>query len=238
MDAVQAANSGHPGMPMGCAPMAYALWTRHLRFNPKEPHWFDRDRFILSAGHGSMLLYSLLHLTGYDLSLSDLRNFRQMHSKTPGHPENFATAGVEMATGPLGQGFAHGVGMAIAERFLAATFNKPGHEIVDHFTYAICSDGDLMEGVTNEAGSLAGHLKLGKLIYLYDSNHITIDGGTDLAFTEDVAKRFEGLDWHVQKIDGMSVEQVDEAIRIAKSVTDQPSLIICRTIIGYGSPNK
>src|SRR4051812_11820774 len=166
-------------MPMGAAAMAYALWTKYLRFNPKDPHWFDRDRFVLSAGHGSMLLYSLLHLTGYDLSIADLKNFRQMHSKTPGHPENFATPGVEMATGPLGQGFAHGIGMAMAERFLAATFNKPGHELIDHHTYAICSDGDLMEGISNESASLAGHLKLGKLIYLYDSNSISIDGSTE-----------------------------------------------------------
>jgi transketolase len=238
MDAVQAAVSGHPGMPMGCAPMAYALWTRHLRFNPKDPHWFNRDRFILSAGHGSMLLYSMLHLTGYDLSMDDIKHFRQVHSKTPGHPENFMTPGVEMATGPLGQGFAHGIGMAIAERFLAATYNKPENEIVDHYTYAICSDGDLMEGVSNEAASLAGHLKLGKLIYLYDSNSITIDGSTDLAFTENVGARFEALDWHVQHIDGMSVDAVDKAITAAKSVTDKPSLIVCRTVIGYGSPNK
>lgn len=238
MDAVQAANSGHPGMPMGCAPMAYALWTRHLRFNPKDPHWFNRDRFVLSAGHGSMLQYALLHLTGYDLSIEDLKNFRQLHSKTPGHPENFATVGVEMATGPLGQGFAHSVGMAIAEKFLAATYNRPGHEIIDHYCYGICSDGDLMEGVTNEAASLAGHLQLGKLIYLYDSNAITIDGSTDLTFTEDVEKRFLALGWHVQRVDGMSVAEVDEALSVAKQVTDQPSLIICRTTIGYGSPNK
>lgn len=237
MDAVQAANSGHPGMPMGAAPMAYALWTRHLRFDPQNPHWLDRDRFILSAGHGSMLLYSLLHLTGYDLSLDDLKAFRQLHSRTPGHPENTVTPGVEMATGPLGQGFAHGVGMAIAERYLAATFNRPGHELIDHHTYAICSDGDLMEGITNEAASLAGHLRLGKLIYLYDDNQITIDGSTDIAFTEDVAARFQALQWHVQRIDGMDVDAVDAAISLAKQ-THQPSLILARTIIGYGSPNK
>lgn len=237
MDAVQAANSGHPGMPMGAAPMAYALWTRHLRFDPQHPHWLDRDRFILSAGHGSMLLYSLLHLTGYDLSLGDLKAFRQLHSRTPGHPENTITPGVEMATGPLGQGFAHGVGMAIAERYLAATFNRPGHELIDHHTYAICSDGDLMEGITNEAASLAGHLRLGKLIYLYDDNQITIDGSTDIAFTEDVAARFQALQWHVQRVDGMDVDAVDAAIARAKE-SDQPSLILARTIIGYGSPHK
>ncbi len=238
IDGVQAANSGHPGLPLGCAPMAYALWTRHLRFNPKNPKWFNRDRFILSAGHGSMLLYSLLHLTGYDLSIDDLRQFRQIHSKTPGHPENYLTPGVEMATGPLGQGLAHSVGMAIAERFLAATFNRPGHEIVEHYTYGICSDGDLMEGVTNEAASLAGHLKLGKLIFLYDSNRITIDGSTDITFTEDVGARFEALGWHVQHVDGLDVDVVDGAIGAAKIVTDRPSLIICRTIIGFGSPHK
>jgi len=238
MDAVQAANSGHPGMPMGTAPMAFALWTKHLRHNPKDPKWFNRDRFILSAGHGSMLLYSLLHLTGYDLPLSEIKNFRQWGSKTPGHPEYGHTPGVEMTTGPLGQGFATSVGFAIAEKYLAATFNKPGHEIVDHFTYGICSDGDLMEGVSSEAASLAGHLGLGKLIFLYDSNHITIDGRTDISFTEDVEIRFRAFGWHVQQIDGMDVRAVDEALRIAKNVADQPSLIICRTIIGYGSPNK
>ncbi len=238
MDAVQAANSGHPGMPMGTAPMAYALWTRHLRHNPKNPKWFNRDRFILSAGHGSMLLYSLLHLTGYDLPLAEIKNFRQWGSKTPGHPENFLTPGVEMTTGPLGQGFATSVGFAIAEKFLGATFNKPGHSVIDHFTYGICSDGDLMEGVSSEAASLAGHLGLGKLIYLYDSNHITIDGRTDIAFTEDVSIRFRAFGWHVQQVDGMDARAVDEALTAAKKVADQPSLIICRTIIGYGSPNK
>lgn len=238
MDAVQAANSGHPGMPMGTAPMAYVLWTKHLRHNPKDPKWFNRDRFVLSAGHGSMLLYSLLHLTGYDLPLSEIKKFRQLHSRTPGHPENFITPGVEVTTGPLGQGFATSVGLAIAERFLATTFNRPGHEIIDHYTYGICSDGDLMEGVTNEAASLAGHLGLGKLIYLYDSNSITIDGRTDIAFTESVDVRFRGLNWHVQSIDGMDTRAVDEALRNAKLETEKPSLIICRTIIGYGSPNK
>jgi transketolase len=238
MDAVEAANSGHPGMPMGAAPMAYALWQRHLRHNPKDPKWSDRDRFILSAGHGSMLLYSLLHLTGYDLPLAELKNFRQLHSATPGHPENILTPGVEMATGPLGQGFAHGVGFAMAEQFLGATFNRPGHPVIDHYTYAICSDGDLMEGVSYEAASLAGHLKLGKMIYLYDANDITIDGSTELAFTENVEVRFKGLGWHVQRVDGMDVDAVDAAIREAKKADDQPSLIICRTVIGYGSPNK
>jgi transketolase len=239
MDAVQAANSGHPGMPMGAAPMAHALWTRHLRHNPKDPKWFNRDRFILSAGHGSMLLYSLLHLTGYDLPLAEIKNFRQWGSMTPGHPENILTPGVEMATGPLGQGFATGVGMAIAERHLAAAFNRGSHRVVDHFTYAICSDGDLMEGVANEAASLAGHLGLGKLIYLYDANRITIDGPLDLSFSENVDVKFRAFGWQVIKLeDGMDVDAVDEAIKQAKANQDQPSLIICPTVIGYGSPNK
>ncbi len=223
---------------MGAAPMAFALWSRHLRFNPTNPHWFDRDRFILSAGHGSMLLYSLLHLTGYDVSLEDLKQFRQAHSKTPGHPENTMTAGVEMATGPLGQGFAHGVGFAIAEAHLAARYNRPGHEVINHHTYAIVSDGDLMEGLSSEAGSLAGHLQLGKMIYLYDDNGISIDGSTSLAFTEDVFGRFTAFGWHVQRVDGMDVNQVSAAIDAAKAVTDKPSLIMCKTIIGFGSPNK
>src|SRR5687767_9725099 len=197
--------------------MAHALWTRHLRHNPKDPKWFNRDRFILSAGHGSMLLYSLLHLTGYDLPLSEIKNFRQLQSKTPGHPENFMTPGVEVATGPLGQGCGNSVGMAIAERFLAATFNRPGHQIVDHYTYVLCSDGDLMEGVSSEAASLAGHLKLGKLIWLYDDNSVTIDGPTSLAFTEDVGARFEALGWHVQRIDGMDTDAVDRALIAAKA---------------------
>ncbi|MCX6340811.1 MAG: transketolase, partial [Fimbriimonadales bacterium] len=203
MDGVQKANSGHPGLPLGAAPMAYALWQNHLKHHPLQPKWFDRDRFILSAGHGSMLIYSLLHLTGYDLSIDDLKQFRQSHSRTPGHPENTITAGVEMATGPLGQGFAHGVGFAMAERHLAAVYNRPGFDLVNHFTYAIVSDGDLMEGISSEAASLAGHLGLGKLIYLYDDNGIPIDGSTSLAFTEDVALRFEAFGWHVQKVDGM-----------------------------------
>ncbi|MGD2126704.1 MAG: transketolase, partial [Desulfobacteraceae bacterium] len=199
-DCVQRANSGHPGMPMGAAPMAYVLWTRFLKHNPANPKWPDRDRFVLSAGHGSMLLYSLLHLTGYDLPLEELKNFRQWGSLTPGHPESYLTIGVETTTGPLGQGFANGVGMAIAERYLAARFNRPGHEIVNHYTYAIVSDGDLMEGISHEAASLAGHLKLGKLVYLYDDNHISIDGSTDLAFTENRTVRFEAYGWHVQQV--------------------------------------
>jgi transketolase len=238
-DAVQKAKSGHPGMPMGAAAMAYVLWTRILRHNPANPAWPDRDRFVLSAGHGSMLLYALLHLTGYDLGLEDLQQFRQWESRTPGHPEHGLTPGVETTTGPLGQGFANGVGMAIAERWLAAQFNRPGHPIVDHFTYAIVSDGDLMEGVASEAASLAGHLKLGKLIYLYDDNKISIDGSTDLAFTEDVGRRFEAYGWHVQTLpDGNDLAAVDHAIRAARAETTRPSLVVCRTHIGFGSPNR
>lgn len=232
MDAVQKANSGHPGMPMGCAAIAYALWTRHLRFDPHAPKWFDRDRFVLSAGHGSMLLYSMLFLLGYDLSLEDIKNFRQWGSKTPGHPENTLTPGVEMATGPLGQGFGTAVGMAIAEEKLRAEF--PG--LVDHWIYVICSDGDMMEGVSQESASLAGHLRLGRLIYLYDSNRVTIDGSTDISFSEDVRARFEAYGWHVQRCDGLNVDAVDACI--AKSKKDErPSLIICDTVIGFGSPN-
>ncbi|MBI1757268.1 MAG: transketolase [Fimbriimonas ginsengisoli] len=238
MDAVQAANSGHPGLPMGAAAMGFALWTRHLRHNPKNPTWFNRDRFVLSAGHGSMLLYSLLHLTGYDLSLDEIRRFRQWGSQTPGHPERGLTPGVEMTTGPLGQGFATAVGMGIAERFLSATFNRPGHPVVDHFTYVLCSDGDLMEGVSSEAASLAGHLRLGKLIYLYDDNGITIDGSTSMAFTEDVAARFSAYGWHTERLDGMDVDRVDAALARAKDETDRPSLLICKTVIGFGSPHK
>ena len=238
MDGVQKANSGHPGMPMGTADMAYVLWTQFLKHNPANPAWPDRDRFILSAGHGSMLLYSLLHLTGYDLPLDELKNFRQWGSRTPGHPEYGLTPGVEMTTGPLGQGFATGVGMAIAERFLAAHFNRPGHTIVDHFTYAIASDGDLMEGISHEAASLAGHLRLGKLIYLYDDNRITIEGSTDLAFTEDVAARFRAYGWHVQQVDGYDLAAIASAIRAAQAETTRPSLIIARTHIGFGSPHK
>ena len=237
-DGVQQANSGHPGLPMGAAAMAFTLWTRHLRHNPRNPKWMGRDRFILSGGHGSMLLYSLLHLTGYDLSLDDLKNFRQWGSITPGHPEYGLTPGVEMTTGPLGQGFATGVGMGIAQAHLAALLNKPGHELIQSFIYAIVTDGDLMEGVASEAASLAGHLQLGKLIYLYDDNHISIDGSTDLAFTEDRALRFEAYGWHVQKVDdGNDVEAIDKAIQEAKR-DPRPSIIMCRTIIGFGSPKR
>jgi transketolase len=239
VDAVQKAKSGHPGMPMGAAAMAYVLWTRFLKHHPANPEWPDRDRFVLSAGHGSLLLYSLLHLTGYDLSLEDLQQFRQWGSKTPGHPELGVTPGVETTTGPLGQGFANGVGMAIAERWLAAQFNRPGHTIVDHHTYAIVSDGDLMEGVSSEAASLAGHLGLHKLIYLYDDNHVSIDGSTSLAFTEDVGRRFEAYGWHVQRVtDGNDLAAVEAAVRAAHAEASRPSLILCRTHIGYGSPNK
>lgn len=238
-DSVQKANSGHPGMPMGAAAMAYTLWTKYLKFNPQDPHWFDRDRFVLSAGHGSMLLYSLLHLTGYDLPLEELQRFRQWGSKTPGHPERGHTVGVEVATGPLGQGFGNGVGMAIAEAWLAARYNKPGHNIIDHFTYAICGDGDLMEGVTQEAASLAGHLRLGKLIYLYDDNLISLAGGTNLTFTEDVAKRFEAYGWHTRLVkEGNDTEEVAKAIEEARKEITRPSLILVRTHIGYGSPKK
>ena len=238
-DAVEKARSGHPGMPMGAAAMAYVLWTRFLRHNPQNPAWPDRDRFVLSAGHGSMLLYSLLHLTGYDLALDELKNFRQWESKTPGHPEYGITPGVETTTGPLGQGFANGVGMAIAERHLASVFNRPGHEIVNHFTYGIVSDGDLMEGISHEAASLAGHLGLGKLIYLYDDNHISIEGSTDIAFTEDRLKRFAAYGWHVQQVtDGNDLEQLSAAIAAAREETRRPSFIAVRTHIGYGSPNK
>jgi len=239
VDAVEKANSGHPGAPMDMAAMAYTLWQRFLKHNPHNPDWTDRDRFILSAGHASMLLYALLYLTGYDLSLDDIKNFRQWGSRTPGHPEHGTTPGVEATTGPLGQGFANGVGMAIAERHLAARYNKPGFDIVDHYTYAVCSDGDLMEGVASEAASLAGTLKLGKLIYLYDNNHITIEGSTNITFKEDVGQRFRAYGWQViGPIEGMSVEAIDAAIRQARSDSEHPSLIICNTTIGYGSPNK
>src|SRR5881392_3339000 len=212
LDAVQQAESGHPGLPLGAAPMAYVLWTRFLRHNPKNPKWENRDRFLLSAGHGSMLLYSLLHLTGYDLSLDEIKNFRQWESKTPGHPENALTPGVEITTGPLGQGFANGVGMGIAQKHLQALFNRDGFPIIDTFIYCICSDGDLMEGVSYEAASLAGHLKLGNLIYLYDDNRITIDGSTDLAFTEDRTKRFEAQGWHVTEVlDGNDLIAIEKA---------------------------
>lgn len=237
-DGVEEANSGHPGLPMGTAAMAYTIWTKHLKHNPNNPDWFDRDRFILSGGHGSMLIYSLLYLTGYGLTIEDLKNFRQLGSKTPGHPEYGITAGVETTTGPLGQGFATGIGMAIAEAHLAAKYNKPGFKVVNHYTYAIVTDGDLMEGVTAEAASLAGHLKLGKLIYLYDDNRISIDGSTDLAFTEDRGKRFEAYGWQVLYVkDGNDVDEIDAAIKKAKE-DDRPSLIICRTHIGYGMPTR
>ncbi|SFB92447.1 transketolase [Spirosoma endophyticum] len=239
VDAVQKANSGHPGLPLGAAPMAYVLWSRFLRFNPKDPHWPDRDRFVLSAGHGSALLYSLLHLYGYDLSLDDLKQFRQLHSKTPGHPESNLTAGVEVTTGPLGQGFANGVGMGMAEAHLAATYNKEGHTPVDHYTYVLVSDGDLMEGIASEAASLAGHLKLGKLIYLYDDNLISLDGPTDLAFTEDRMERFDAYGWHTQHVaDGNDLDAIEGAIRAAQLETERPSIISVRTIIGYGSPQE
>jgi transketolase len=237
-DGVQQANSGHPGLPMGAAPLAYTIWTRHLHHNPANPGWPDRDRFILSGGHGSMLLYSLLHLTGYDLPLHELKNFRQWGSLTPGHPEYGLTPGVETTTGPLGQGFANGVGMAMAESHLAQVYNRPGHEVINHFVYAIVTDGDLMEGVASEAASLAGHLQLGKLIYLYDDNRISIEGSTDLAFTEDRSKRFESYGWHVQCVeDSLDIEAIDRAIQVAKA-DPRPSLIMVRTIIGYGLPTR
>lgn len=239
IDCVQRANSGHPGMPMGSATMAYVLWTRFLRHNPLNPKWPNRDRFILSAGHGSMLLYSLLYLTGYDLDLDELKNFRQWNSKTPGHPEYGRTPGVETTTGPLGQGFANGVGMAMAERYLSEYFNRPGFEIIDHHIFGIVSDGDLMEGISHESASLAGHLKLGKIVYLYDDNRITIDGSTDLSFTEDRMMRFEAYGWHTQTVeDGNNIEAIEEAIEEAINENERPSIIAIRTHIGYGSPNK
>jgi transketolase len=239
LDAVQQAKSGHPGLPMGAAPMAYVLWTRFLRHNPRNPKWANRDRFLLSAGHGSMLLYALLYLTGYDLSLDEIKRFRQWGSKTPGHPENVLTPGVEITTGPLGQGFANGVGMAIGQAHLAARFNRPDFPLLDHYIYAIVSDGDLMEGVASEAASLAGHLKLGKLIYLYDNNRVTIDGSTDLAFTEDVVRRFDAYGWHTLTVeDGNDLDAIERAIREAQAVTDRPSLISVHTIIGYGLPTQ
>ncbi|AOX01633.1 transketolase [Moorena producens PAL-8-15-08-1] len=241
IDAVEKAKSGHPGLPMGAAPMAFVLWDRFMRYNPKNPNWFNRDRFILSAGHGCMLQYALLYLTGYDgVSIDALQQFRQLGSVTPGHPENFETDGVEVTTGPLGQGIANGVGLAMAEAHLAARFNKPDATIVDHYTYVILGDGCNMEGVSGEACSLAGHLGLGKLIALYDDNHISIDGSTDLAFTEDVGKRFEAYGWHVLHVESgnTDLEAINDAIAAAKAVTDKPSLIKVTTTIGYGSPNK
>src|SRR5213593_5410 len=237
IDAVQKAKSGHPGLPLGAAPMAYVLWTRFMRYKPKNPNWENRDRFLLSAGHGCMLLYALLHLTGYDLSLDEIKNFRQWGSKTPGHPEYGLAPGVEITTGPLGQGFANGVGMAMGAAHLAAKFNKKDFSLIDHYIYAIVSDGDLMEGVASEAASLAGHLKLGKLIYLYDDNRVTIEGFTDLAFSENVPKRFESYGWHTSTVaDGNDLAAIEAAIRDAQSIGDQPSLISVKTTIGYGMP--
>jgi transketolase len=239
VDAVEQAHSGHPGLPLGAAPMAYVLWDRLLRHNPRNPHWFNRDRFVLSGGHGSMLLYSLLHLTGYDLSLGEIQRFRQWDSKAPGHPEAGVTPGVEVTTGPLGQGFGMGVGMALAEAHLATCFNRPGFPIVDHYTYAIVTDGDLMEGVSAEAASLAGTLKLGKLIYFYDNNHISLEGPTDLAFTEDVCQRFRSYGWQVLNLaDGTDLDAIDAAIRLARTEKDHPSLLVVRNHIGYGSPKQ
>jgi len=238
IDAVQKANSGHPGAPMGAAPMAYVLWTRHLRHAPTEPSWPNRDRFVLSAGHASMLLYSLLYLTGYGLTIEELQNFRRWGSRTPGHPERGMTPGVEVTTGPLGQGFANGVGMAIAQSHLAAEFNRPDNAILDHFVYAICSDGDLQEGIASEAASLAGHLRLGKLVYLYDDNHIQLDGPTSMAFNENVLERFDAYGWHTSRVeDGNDVAAIDAAITAAKADA-RPSLIAVRTHIGYGAPTK
>ncbi|MCY7392351.1 MAG: transketolase, partial [Leptolyngbyaceae cyanobacterium CAN_BIN12] len=241
VDAVEKAKSGHPGLPMGAAPMAFVLWNHFLRVNPKNPDWFNRDRFVLSAGHGSMLQYALLYLAGFNsVTMEDIKQFRQWESKTPGHPENFMTKGVEVTTGPLGQGISNAVGLAIAEAHLAAKFNKPDHTIVDHYTYVIMGDGCHMEGVSSEACSLAGHLKLGKLIALYDDNHISIDGSTDLAFTEDVGKRFEAYGWHVVVVEdgNTDLDAIHKAIEEAKAVTDKPSMIKVRTTIGYGSPTK
>lgn len=239
MDAVQKANSGHPGLPMGAAPMAYALWMKQMRYNPKNPKWANRDRFVLSAGHGSMLLYALLHLTGFDVSLDDLKNFRQWGSNTPGHPEYGDTAGVETTTGPLGQGAATAVGMALAEAYLASYFNRAGHDVVNHYTYALVSDGDLMEGVCIEASALAGHWGLGKLIFLYDDNQVTLDGEAAMTFTEDIPQRYRAMGWQVISLaDGNDIDAISRAIEAAQSVKDQPSLIAIRTIIGYGSPNK
>ena len=236
---VEKAKSGHPGMPMGAAPIAYTLWARHMKHNPTNPKWVDRDRFILSAGHASALIYSLLHLFGYDLPMEELKRFRQWGSKTPGHPEYGHTVGVETTTGPLGQGFANAVGMALAEAYLAEKFNRPGYEIVDHYTYVLTGDGCLMEGITAEAASLAGTLELGKLIVLYDSNAITIEGDTDIAFREDVLKRFEAYGWHVQRVeDGNDLDAIDKAIQNAREERRRPSIIEIKTQIGYGCPAK
>jgi transketolase len=239
VDMVEKAKSGHPGLPLGAAPMAYVLYDKIMRYNPQNPGWFDRDRFILSAGHGSAMLYSILHLTGYDLSLDELKRFRQWESKTPGHPEYGLTPGVEVTTGPLGQGFTMGVGMAIAERYLAAKFNRPNYTVIDHHIYSIVSDGDLMEGISSEAASLAGHLRLSKLIYLYDDNSISIDGNTRITFTEDVGKRFEAYDWHVERVsDANNLDELERAIHRAKGNGEKPSLIIVKSHIGFGSPKQ
>ena len=238
IDAVQKANSGHPGMPLGAAPMAYVLWMRHLRHNPTNPKWPDRDRFVLSAGHASMLLYSMLFLTGYDLTMDDIQHFRQWGSRTPGHPEYGVVPGAEVTTGPLGQGVGNAVGLAIAERWLAATFNRPGHEVVNHHTYVMASDGDMMEGVAAEAASIAGQFRLGRLIVIYDANQITLSASADVTFSEDVGARFQAYGWHVEHIDGMDIAAVDAAVTKAKAVEDRPSLIVARTHIGYGSPHK
>ena len=239
VDAVEKAKSGHPGLPLGSAAMAYSVWDRFLKFNPRDPQWPDRDRFVLSAGHGCALLYSLLHLTGFNLPLEELKRFRQWGSRTPGHPEFGKTPGVEATTGPLGQGFANAVGLAMAERALAARFNRRGHAVVDHFTYVIASDGDMMEGITAEAASLAGHLRLGKLIVLYADNRISIEGNTAIAFTEDVVNRFSAYEWHAQHVeDGNDLDAVGRALQSAKDTKDRPSLIAVRTHIGFGSPNK
>ncbi len=240
IDAVQKANSGHPGLPLGCAPMTYALWQRHLKHDPHAPTWFDRDRFVLSAGHGSALLYSMLHLTGYDLPMSELENFRQWGSRTPGHPEWHHTVGVEATTGPLGQGTANAVGMAIAERFLGTLFNRPGHTIIDHRTYALVSDGDMMEGVSHEAASVAGHLGLGKLLFMYDANHVTLDGPLDISMDEDVGARYAAYGWHVQHVEAgdHDVDAIDRAIAAANAETARPSMIVINTTIGFGSPKK
>ena len=237
IDGIEKANSGHPGLPMGAAPMAYELWTKHLKHNPSNPKWFDRDRFVLSAGHGSMLLYSLLHLSGYDLSIDDLKRFRQWMSKTPGHPEYGQTPGVDATTGPLGQGIAMAVGMAMSERHLATSYNKEDYEIINHFTYSLCGDGDLMEGVSAEAASLAGHLKLGRLIVLYDSNNISLDGKLGQSCSEDVKKRFEAYGWQVILVqDGNDLDAIDQALTIAKTECSRPTLIEVKTVIGFGAP--
>ena len=239
MDAVQKANSGHPGTPMALSPVAYTLYTRLMRHNPSDASWPNRDRFVLSAGHASMLLYSCLYLCGYGLELDDLKNFRQLGSPCAGHPEYGHAAGIEATTGPLGQGISTSVGLALAERMLAARYNRPGHALIDHYTFTICSDGDMEEGISSEASSLAGHLGLGRLIAFYDDNHISIEGNTDVAFSEDVGSRYEAYDWHVQHLgEDISVDRVEEAARAAMAVTNRPSLIICRTHIAYGSPNK